>query len=96
MKRKRQKKKKNNIKKLIALVLISFSMFAITRVFFTATLSKINYEVEVEKQQIEDQQKTNESLTMIINELASLNKIDEVAQQQGLSYNNNNIRSVAE
>ena len=33
---------------------------------------------------------------MIINELASLNKIDEVAQQQGLGYNNNNIKTINE
>lgn len=96
MKKRKQKKKKPVLRKFVALFLISFSIYATTNVFFTATLSKINYEVEVEKQQIEDQQKTNESLTMIINELASLNKIDEVAHEQGLSYNNNNIRSVAE
>ena len=96
-KRKTKTKKKNNsFRKLVAVFAISLSFAATTRVFSTATLSKINYEVEVEKQQIEDQEKTNESLTMIINELASLNKIDEVAQQQGLSYNNNNIRSVGE
>ena len=31
---------------------------------------------------------------MKINELASLDKIIEVAHKQGLSYNNNNIKSV--
>ena len=45
---------------------------------------------------IEEQQKTNESLAMTINELASLTKIQEVAEQQGLSYNNNNIKTVTE
>ena len=30
---------------------------------------------------------------MKINELASLDKIIEVAHEQGLSYNNNNIKS---
>jgi cell division protein FtsL len=33
---------------------------------------------------------------MAIDELASLTKIQEVAQQQGLSYNNNNIKTVVE
>ena len=33
---------------------------------------------------------------MTINELASLTKIQEVAEEQGLSYNNNNIKTVTE
>ena len=39
-------------------------------------------------------EKTNESLQMAINELASLTKIEEVAKDQGLSYNNSKIRTV--
>ena len=31
---------------------------------------------------------------MKINELASLDKIEEVAKSEGLSYNNNNIKNV--
>ena len=31
---------------------------------------------------------------MTIDELASLTKIQEVAKEQGLSYNNNNIKTV--
>ena len=33
---------------------------------------------------------------MAINELASLSKIQEVAEEQGLSYNNNNIKTITE
>ena len=65
-------------------------------VFSKATLSKINFEVEKKKEAIEEQQKTNESIAMTINELASLTKIQEVAKEQGLSYNNNNIKTVTE
>lgn len=65
-------------------------------VFSQATLSKINYEVEKSKKQIESQEKKNESLTMKINELASLDKIQEVADDQGLSYNNDNIKTVGD
>ena len=65
-------------------------------VFSQATLSKINYEVEKSKKQIESQEKKNESLTMKINELASLDKIQEVADNQGLSYNNDNIKTVGD
>lgn len=65
-------------------------------VFSQATLSKINYEVEQTKRTITTQEKKNESLTMKVNELASLEKIQEVAKEQGLSYNNSNIRTVQE
>ncbi len=63
-------------------------------IFSKATLAKINFDVEKQKAQIEEQQKTNESLAMTIDELASLTKIQEVAEQQGLSYNNSNIKTV--
>jgi len=65
-------------------------------VFSQATLSKINFEVEKTKKEINIQEKKNESLTMKVNELASLEKIQEVAKEQGLSYNNNNIRLIEE
>ena len=63
-------------------------------VFFKATLSKVNIEVERVKKEIKTQEKKNESLEMKINELASLDKIIEVAEEEGLSYNNDNIKVV--
>ena len=68
----------------------------LTILFSKATLSKINFEVEKTKKEISEQTKTNESLSMKINELASLDKIEEVAKEQGLSYNNNNIKNIEE
>lgn len=65
-------------------------------VFSQATLSKINYEVEKSKKEIVAQEKKNESLTMKINELASLDKIQDVADSQGLSYNKDNIKNIDE
>ena len=76
---------------LVALVSTPFML-----VFSQATLSKINFEVEKTKRVITTQEKKNESLTMKVNELASLEKIQEVAKEQGLSYNNNNIRTIQE
>ena len=76
---------------LVVFLVISFP-FAI--VFLQATLSKINVQVEQVKKEIKTQEKKNQSLSMKINELASLDKIIEVARDQGLSYNNNNINSV--
>lgn len=68
----------------------------ISIVFSKATLAKVNFEVEREKRQIEEQEKTNEGLSMTIDELASLTKVQEVAQEQGLSYNNNNIKIISD
>ena len=66
----------------------------ISIIFSQATLSKINYEVEKTKKKIVAQEKINESLTMKIDELASLDKISDIAKEQGLSYNNDNIKSI--
>ena len=76
----------------LALTLILIAPISI--VFSKATLAKINFDVEKEKKEIAVQTKTNESLSMAIDELASLTKIEEVAKTQGLSYNNNNIKTV--
>ena len=78
----------------LALFLLVISPVSI--VFSKATLSKVNFEVEKQKKEIEEQEKVNESIAMRIDELASLTKIQEVAEKQGLSYNNNNIKTVTE
>lgn len=74
------------------IVLLVITPFAV--VFSQATLSKVNFDVEKVKKQISTQEKKNESLAMKVNELASLDNIKTVAEQQGLSYNNNNIKSI--
>ncbi len=78
----------------VAALLLVISPVSI--VFSKATLAEINFEVEKQKKEIEKQKKTNESLAMTIDELASLTKIQQVAEEQGLSYNNSNIKSVGE
>ena len=97
MKKVKKKVKMSKFEKLLysfAIILLLASPICI--VFSLATLSKINFEVEKQKKEIEKQKKTNESLEMTIDELASLTKIQEVAEEQGLSYNNSNIKSVVE
>ena len=63
-------------------------------VFTQAKLSESNIKVEKLKQKIEYQSSINESLNMKINELASLDKIREVASEEGLTYNNDNIKVI--
>lgn len=98
MKKKIKKKiKLSKFEKLLyALAIILVLASPISIVFSKATLSKINFEVEKKKDAIEEQEKTNESISMTINELASLTKIQAVAEEQGLSYNNDNIKKVSE
>lgn len=64
-------------------------------VFSKATLSKTNIEVERLKMKITKQTGINESLYMKINELASLDNIQDVAKSEGLSYNNDNIKTIS-
>ena len=59
--------------------------------FAKITLSSINIEVEKLNKQVTKQEKTNQSLSMKINELASLENIQAVANNEGLAYNNNNF-----
>ena len=97
---------KRKVKKIVKMskfekLLYTFAVFLVviapvSIVFSKATLAQVNFEVEKQKKEIEAQKKTNESLAMSIDELASLTKIQEVAGQQGLSYNNNNIKTVVE
>ena len=98
MKKKRMKKvvKMSKFERLLynfTLVLLVLSPFGI--VFSQATLSKINFDVEKVKKQISTQEKKNQSLAMKVNELASLDNIKSVALEQGLSYNNSNIKSIS-
>ena len=97
MKKVKKKVKISKFEKLIYTLAILLIVIApVSIVFSKATLAKINFEVEKQKKEIAAQKKTNESLTMAIDELASLTKIQEVAEQQGLSYNNDNIKTVVE
>ena len=59
--------------------------------FAKITLSSINIEVEKLNKQVTKQEKSNQSLSMKINELASLENIQAVSNNEGLAYNNNNI-----
>lgn len=100
MKKQKRMKKKVKMGKferlLYAFTIVLLLSAPLVIVFSQATLSKINYEVEKSKKELTAQEKKNESLVMKINELASLDKIQEVADEEGLSYNNDNIKTIGE
>ncbi len=93
--KKKNKNKTNKFEKLLFVVAFIFAVMApISIVFSKATLSELNYKVEKKKSLIEEQEKNNNSLAMTIDELASLSKVQQVASEAGLSYNNANIKVV--
>ena len=55
--------------------------------------SKTNNQ-DIKKNEV-NQEKENESLEMKINELASLENIQKIAEEYGLSYINSNIKIIA-
>ena len=63
-------------------------------VYTKALLSESNIELERIKNKINKQNNTNEALGMQIDELASIDNIQDIASKSGLSYNNSNIKSV--
>lgn len=75
--------------------ILIFSLWVIS-FFAKNTLSSLNVEVERLSRDVKNQKETNQSLTMKINELASLENINAVANQVGLAYNNGNIRIVTD
>ena len=94
MKKVKKRIKISKFEKLLYTLAVTLLVLSpVSIVFSKATLSKINFEVEKKKNDIELQEKTNEGLAMTIDELASLTKIQEVAEEQGLSYNNDNIKT---
>ncbi len=90
--KKKTKIKFFKIEKLLFLTMIVLTiMIAISTVFSKATLSETNINVEKTKVIIAKQESINQSLTMKINELASLTNIQTIAKEYGLNYNNDNI-----
>ena len=101
--RKNKNEKKDNTVKLASFekkfirvgAFMMISLWALS-FFGKISLSSINIEVERLKKNVKSQEETNQGLAMKINELASLENINVVANESGLAYNNGNIRIVTE
>lgn len=78
---------------ILVLLLVSIPIF---NVFTSSLLSETNNEVEKLKKNIEKQEQANQSLSMQIDELASLENIQTIADAYGLTYNNSNIKTIGE
>ena len=95
-----RKKKKKGISRLEKFIYKSFVFSTIILVvgiiYSRAALGKVNLEVQELSSVIKEEIEENQSLSMKINEMVSLDKIQEVSNKLGLTYNNDNIKSVTE
>ncbi len=97
MKKKKKVNKKNRSEKRLYRFFVIITVFLVLGIIYSrATLSKINLEIQELSDIIKEESDDNQSLAMKINEMVSLDKIREVSNEMGLSYNNKNIKSVLE
>lgn len=75
---------------------LGFIVMPVSWVYTKALLSESNIELERVKNKINKQTNTNEALGMQIDELASIDNIQAIASENGLSYNNSNIKTIGE
>ncbi len=97
-----KKKKSVNVKLLkgeksmYVIIIILVILIPLSSVVTDALLSETNILVEELNYKISSQESINESLTMQINELASLQNIQEIASLYNLVYNNDTIKDIKE
>ena len=92
MRKTRRRVKLHTIDRLmIGLIVLLLVASPVVIVYSKSVLSKSNIEVERMRNKIEKQETINESITMKINELASLSNIQDVAKSYGLTYQHENI-----
>ncbi len=93
----KKKNKKNRKEKMLYRCFVVTTIFLVLGIIYSrASLGKINLEIQELSDIIKEETDDNQSLAMKINEMVSLDKIREVSSEQGLTYNNNNIKSVLE
>jgi cell division protein FtsL len=78
---------------ILLALLIAIPIF---NVYTSSMLSETNNSIQKLKKKIDKQELVNQSLSMQIDELASLQNIQDIAEKYGLSYQLSNIKSVTE
>lgn len=93
-----KKKKKRGItrgeKMLYKLSTFMVIFLVIGIILSKSSLSQINVELQKLENQVANKSDENQSLVMKINEMVSLEKIKHISNEQGLTYNNENIKTV--
>ena len=92
---KKKKKGLTKIEKFLYKSSMAIILFLLVGIVFTsASVSKMNIELQKINNEVEKQEDTNQSLVMKINEMASLENIQAISKNLGLSYNNDNIKTI--
>ena len=95
MKKTRKHVKIRFVDRILLFIIIVITVSSpVVIVYSKSKLSKSNIELERLKSKIEKQETINESISMKINELASLSNIQEIAKLYDLSYQYENIVDV--
>ena len=93
--KKKKKKGLTRIEKFLYKSCLTITVFLLVGIVFTsATVSKMNIELQEMNKTVEKQEDTNESLAMKINEMASLENIQTISKNLGLTYNDENIKTI--
>ena len=97
MKKKKKIDAKLKLEKRIYKTFVFITIFLILGIIYSkATLAKISLEIQDLSGTIKEETEDNQSLAMRINEMVSLEKIQQVSDELGLTYNNKNIKTVLE
>lgn len=92
---KKKKKRFTKIERFLYKSSFIIMLFLVVGIVFTsASVSKLNIELQEMSKEVEMQEDTNQSLVMKINEMASLENIQSISENLGLSYNNENIKTI--
>jgi len=78
-------------KLLYGCAVIALTCTFLIKIFCGAGVGHLNMSVEKLQYNINTQEKTNESLTMKINELTSFDNVKSLVKDMGLAYNNENV-----
>ena len=76
------------------LCIVVIILLIVSIVFSETTIAKTNIEVQKLEKEVIEQQKVNDSLRMKIDEMTSLDHINEISSEYGLTYNSENIKTI--
>ncbi|MBE6151723.1 MAG: hypothetical protein E7165_00195 [Firmicutes bacterium] len=83
-------------KLLYGCAIVALTCTFLIKIFCGAGVGHLNMSVEKLQYNINTQRKTNESLTMKINELTAFDNVKDLVKDMGLAYNNENVIIIGE
>ena len=95
MKRKKKKKFLSNTERTgYKICIFTIVILIIAIVCSQTSLAQVNLEIQKLNDKVTDYKDTNASLSMKIDEMTSLDKIEKVSKDYGLEYHSENIKTI--